>query len=113
MKLLIITPEYLGLNITKKIFKLNATVTLDTTINFSQEELQAYYNLEEFRDVIKQVEILEPEVTNNIIFTETTNPEEMFITFDNDTTEEQKTIIQYNGIEQKTKQKRGRKPNKK
>ncbi len=118
MKQLIIKPEFRGLTITKRIFILNANVTLDTSKFLSQEELKAYYRLDEFKDVIIEetvlptYEIIPDEIggITNIIFTETDNKEEQFTTFESESNTK-KEPIKYNGIEQQTK-KRDRKTKK-
>lgn len=59
MKQLSIKPEYKGLTITKKIFTLQASITLDTTKFLNQEELESYYRFEEFRQFIEMIDIEE------------------------------------------------------
>ena len=83
-----IKDEFLGLMITKNIFRLQMKVTLDTTKEYTQSQLSAFYKFEEFKNIIEVVE---------------------------EATENNNDVISYKGIEEPeedkpTKKKRGRKP---
>lgn len=115
MKQYIIKPEYKGLIISKKVFIINANVTLDTTKFLTQDELASYYKLDEFKDIIVFEDVIphyqitpdENTGVEEITFVTTEDPDHMFVTFDNDTTE--KTTIKYNGIEQPKRKPRKKK----
>lgn len=53
MKQLRIKEIYKGLTITKKIFFIQASVTLDASKFLSQEELASFYRFEEFKEFIE------------------------------------------------------------
>jgi hypothetical protein len=94
---------YKGLTITKKIFFIQASVTLDASKFLSQEELAAFYRFEEFKEFIESYnnedDIFEKEVDEQL-FDLQTNP-----------TDIQPTIINYKNVtNEKPKQKRGRRP---
>lgn len=82
MKYYKIKDEFKGLTITKKIFILNANVTLDTSKEFTQEDLKAYFRLDEFKTIIEEIE--EP-IINNVEFIEELPQMTITINEDDDT----------------------------